>query len=189
MYNSVATGVTGSTMDPGFRPPWAAVQENAEFSDQIAVTPGRPQPEGGSNFTCGTVAGVVWFDGANSEAANAFASFMLQEEYILDLYFNIAKIQITPAFPEFITSDTYQNALDEELSDAWNRETVDTYQQDVEIKTRAHDTDPLNPIPGTSYVSPPMWRLQQEVLINDVSPQEAIDQIAPEHQSTIDEAQ
>ncbi|WP_423750847.1 extracellular solute-binding protein [Salinirarus marinus] len=185
--NAIPNEVAGSSAYVGFRPVVQSVANNRSFTDSVEVVPGMPSAPGGTNRSVAASDGMGTFKGADQEAARAFINFTLQEEYLTQIYMMLTPVHNVPAFPEFRSSSTYQDAL--KGLEGYPMDAIKSYQEDVKFKTRPNDTDPPNPYAGASYNSPPFYNMQVDLLVKDRSPEAVIDEYAPQHQEVIDEAQ
>lgn len=185
--NAIPNSVAASSGYHGFRPIVQSVQRERPFAKDVNLVPGYPKPPGGSHTTVASADGLGTFKGSDTEAANTFMRFTLQEKYLTDIYMDLTPVHNIPAWKRYRDSDAYNDAI-KSLS-GWPADAIKTYQEETTFKTRPYDTDPPNPYAGAAYNSPPLWNLQIDVLVNDVSPEAAIDKYAPKHQKLIDEAQ
>jgi multiple sugar transport system substrate-binding protein len=186
--NAIPSQVSASALYIGFRPELKAARQNAPFTNSMMTIPGMPKPNGGSNTAAASAEGFCTFNQANNKAAVKFMEFVLQKEYLVDLYTSLAPGHNIPAYPEIKNGEAYQQRLDKVVSDSISDEAIKTYQN-APFKTRPADTDPVNPYAGAAYGSPPLWNMQTEIMVNDMPIDKAIDKYAKKLQQAIDEVQ
>lgn len=192
--NALPANSVGTVMYAGFRPIAKANRREQPFAENVRNIPGVPAPDGsGDNLAEATTEGLVTFKQANTEAAKVFMDFLLQPDVIMDIYFDLTPVHNVPTFEQIRSGDTYQSRL-EKLPDTsggtWRMESIKNYQEPPGgIVTRANDISPPNPYVGASYQNEHVANIMTEVLVNDKDPEAAIDDVAPKHQQTLDEAQ
>jgi len=192
--NSLPAGSVGTVMYPGFRPIVKSNRREQPFASNVHAVPGVPSPDGSSdNVAEATTEGLVSFEQANTDVAEVYMDFILQPDVIMDIYFDLTPVHNVPAFEQIRSSDEYQSRL-QELPDTfggtWRMEDIEAYQEPPGgIITRARDIDPANPYVGASYQNQHVANIMQRVLLNDEDPEAVIDDVAPQHQQSLDEAQ
>lgn len=192
--NSLPAGSVGTVMYPGFRPIVKSNRRSQPFASNVRNIPGVPSPDGsGDNVAEATTEGLVTFKQANVEAASVFMDFLLQPEMIMDIYFDLTPVHNVPAFEQIRNGDTYTSrleALPEEFGGTWRMESIKNYQEPPGgIITRANDISPPNPYVGASYQNQHVANIMTRVLINDEDPATVIDDVAPQHAKSLQEAQ
>ncbi len=187
--NAIPNGNTACKWYLGFRPKIRSIQNDREFAPDVHV---GPMPSKRSRQTVASTDGVVPINGENPEAAQDFLRFMMRPKYIVNILASITPVHNVPAYPGINDSDVYQDAI---ADVPWNNESMNV-AEDIErytanrefVRPRIFDTQPPNPYSNASYASEPLWSLPQDVLLDDMDPEDAIDQRAPELQEKIDTA-
>lgn len=184
---AIPTQTSASAVYIGFRPELQASDQNAPFTKSMMATSGMPKPSGGSHTAVASSEGFCTFKQANHKAAVKFLNFVIKPEYLIDLYMALAPVHNIPAYPEVKNGKAYQQRL-KELPDSISDEAIKAYLN-TPFKTRAADTDPINPYAGAAYASPPLWNMQTDIMVNNMPIDKAIDKYAKQLQQEIDKVQ
>lgn len=183
--NSIPAGVSSACWYVGFRPKLISVRQGAGFAGNVRTY----YPKGDEGMTHGQSIGWVQGRGAEyTDAAREWMRFAYQPEYWTDFMMSVPVHNI-PAFPEVRNGDSYQQAL-QEFVDQNEGHSMDVINQFFELTVPrgmnpAMEVEGGNPYAGTlMFGSDIISRPVQDVLLNDVDPATAVENV----QSTAEDA-
>lgn len=170
----------------GARPKLKAIRRDRPFAADVKVVDGMPSKK--SKNTVALSEGLITFKEANTEVANEFMKFMIQEEYINDLLF-ATPIHNNPIWPKMQSSEGYQQRLNE-LPDAWSDSGIETALGLSEYGIPfASEVQPPNPFTGAAYGSRALSQMLFDVLEQGTDPSSAVDKGAKTIRQAVQKAQ
>ncbi|NHN58594.1 MULTISPECIES: ABC transporter substrate-binding protein [Halorussus] len=181
---AIPTGTSAEAGYVGARPKVQSVQQDVPFADQVRASfvPSNRTSQSHANSIA-----YMTFQGANTEAANTFVSYMFQERYFIDLLL-LTPIHNNPSYPSIRENQAYQQGLNQ-LSDAWTDQDVETSLAFAdEILPFSQETSPPNPYAGTIYSSKLLVDILNDATINERDPAAIVDDYAGQIQSVIDQS-
>jgi ABC-type glycerol-3-phosphate transport system substrate-binding protein len=172
--NAVTDGISATGFFPGARPKIQSIRREREYAPDVRAA---LQPKKESHVTYGDPEGLMTFQGSNTEAAKVFVDFLYQPKYYIDI------LMITPLHnspPKAVAeSDVMQNRLEEDLSDAWTQEDIDTtIERNDFISNPAIETDPPNSVGRVVFRSQALSQMKFDAVIEEKDPEVAIEDAA-----------
>lgn len=188
MTQGIATATSAHAWYIGARPKVQAVNQNTPFAEDVKPSPNLT-PEGDDGTTAAIAEGFVTFEGANADAAAAYAEFFTREEYLVKSYFP-DPVHNVPPFETIFETDEYQDTYQQIYEDtAWTAEDNEQYLENgQDFQTLPGETDPPNPYAGALLGSLNISDMLTEALVNDEDAGEMVDKYAEEMRSVLEDA-
>ncbi|MFC5973980.1 ABC transporter substrate-binding protein [Halomarina salina] len=184
LSNAIPSGQSAAGWYVGFRPKLIAGRQNKSFAKN--VRPYFPK-QSDEALTHGQSVGWVQGKGADAtDAAREWMRFAYQPEYWTDFMMSVP-IHNIPAFPKVRNGDAYQQALQQFVEES-SGHSMDVIQQFFDLTVErgmnpAIAVEGGNPYAGTlMFGSDIITRPVQEVLLNDVDPATAVENV---HQTAV----
>lgn len=193
--NAVAAGVSNSTGYIGLRPVLKAFRQERDFAKHLKPIAGGGYPthpnEGPEKTAVGVLKGWGVFKDSNVDAAKTFIEYTMTE-HANEMMLSVDPAHHAPAYTDIIGSDNYMNGLKSKFDElGWDVDmnVIKTYQKAPFQSAVFGISDRLNPYAQQSYSAEPFTNMVRSVLVRDMSPSEAIDKYASQHQAELDKAQ
>ncbi len=146
--------------------------------------------DGGNTF--------VVFSDSDVEAAKSFLEYYYEHERFIDSFFNIEPEATTvlPPFEDLRSDSEYLDRVSEETGDAWTDEKIETYLAaadeavawPVESTMEMAGGGPPNPTTTALALGNYFSTLTQMVLLEDMDPGDALDEMQPQINEAIEDA-
>lgn len=174
-----------------------SIDAEADFAADVML-PETGMVEGVNSISRDGGNTLIVFEDADVEAAKAFLEYFYQPDRFIDHFFHMEPLATTivPPFEELRNDATYLDRVTEETAPAWTDEKLETYMAaaDEAVAWPAEPSmdfagsGPPNPTTTALALGNYFATLAQEVLINDMDPGDALDQMQPQINETIEDA-
>lgn len=190
LINALAFETAGTSFYPGFKTKIAAANADRASGFAADVVNLGGVPEGRVNANRATTSPMFVFKGSNTEAAKEFLKFFYgNAEYAARFCWGDGPIHATPPYPGIQESDAQQELINS-LPDTVQQEVIDRFWNEAPENgvVSAQETDPANPYMGAILGSLDVAGMVNDVLINDVSPSDAVDNRASNLRNVLENA-